>query len=132
MGYMDHEEHEVVETAISCDGGKFRCGGRSFDGSLSIEEVREINPQAAGDVGQLCDCGKPMSLTVVRWTGVQKIPVCECGKRGGALVLERESLGIYAGLYCDPCWAASGYRKEGREGFDPTYAGESYEGEDYV
>lgn len=39
---------------------------------------------------------------------------------------ERYSLGIYAGKYCDECWDKSGYRKEGIEGFDPNYAGESY------
>lgn len=39
----------------------------------------------------------------------------------------RYSLGIYAGRYCDPCWEESGYRKEGREGFDPLDAGERYE-----
>jgi hypothetical protein len=46
-------------------------------------------------------------------------------------VYERYSLGIYAGRYCDPHWDASGYRKEGREGFDPADAGECYEADDY-
>jgi len=45
-------------------------------------------------------------------------------------VYERYSLGIYAGKWCEPHWDTSGYRKEGREGFDPADAGESYE-EDY-
>lgn len=40
---------------------------------------------------------------------------------------EQYSLGIYAGRYCDTCWEHSGYRKEGAEGFDPTYAGECYD-----
>lgn len=40
---------------------------------------------------------------------------------------ERYSLGIYAGRYCNKHWAESGYRKEGREGFSPLDAGESYE-----
>jgi ribosomal protein L37AE/L43A len=40
---------------------------------------------------------------------------------------ERFSLGIYAGHWCDKHWATSGYRKEGREGFDPADAGETYE-----
>lgn len=39
---------------------------------------------------------------------------------------ERYSLGIYAGRHCDACWDASGYRKEGSEGFDRADAGESY------
>lgn len=43
----------------------------------------------------------------------------------------RYSLGIYAGRYCDKCWDESGYRKEGREGFDPMDAGESYEADEY-
>ncbi len=47
------------------------------------------------------------------------------------LVEERYSLGIYAGRYHDNCWSKSGYRKEGREGFDPADAGEAYEAEDY-
>ena len=40
---------------------------------------------------------------------------------------ERYSLGIYAGIWCDEHWDCSGYRKEGRSGFDPADAGESYE-----
>lgn len=51
-----------------------------------------------------------------------KIPMCGCGKEG----VERYSLGIYAGLFCDVCWNVAGYRKEGPEGFDPLYAGETY------
>ena len=55
-----------------------------------------------------CRCGLKCSL---------------CGKKGQ--FEERFSLGIYAGRYCsDKCWKASGYRDEGVEGFDPTYAGE--------
>lgn len=46
-------------------------------------------------------------------------------------VYERYSLGIYAGRWCDKHWATSGYRKEGREGFDPAYAGETYEPDDW-
>jgi hypothetical protein len=50
----------------------------------------------------------------------------DCTKDG----YSRYSLGIYAGRMCDKHWDESGYRKEGREGFDPADAGESYE-EDY-
>ncbi len=55
-----------------------------------------------------------------------------CGK-GNAQgeVSERESLGLYAGRYCDPCWEKAPYRKEGREGFSEQDAGEAYETEDY-
>ena len=45
--------------------------------------------------------------------------------------IEQYSLGIYAGRYCEKCWEISGYRKEGREGFDPMDAGEHYEPDDY-
>lgn len=38
------------------------------------------------------------------------------------------SMGIYAGMYCGPCWDKDG-RNHDRE-FDPMDAGESYE-EDY-
>ena len=54
----------------------------------------------------------------------------ECGKKGWD-VNEQYSLGIYAGRWCEACWKTSGYRKEGREGFDPMDAGEAYEEEDY-
>lgn len=50
----------------------------------------------------------------------------DCDKPG----YDRYSLGLPAGRYCDGHWAESGYRKEGREGFDPSYAGERYE-DDY-
>ena len=40
------------------------------------------------------------------------------------------SLGIYAGRWCEKHWATSGYRKEGRSGFDPADAGERYD-DDY-
>lgn len=46
-------------------------------------------------------------------------------------VEERYSLGIYAGRFCEICWEESGYRKEGREGFDPLDAGENYDEDDY-
>jgi hypothetical protein len=42
----------------------------------------------------------------------------------------RESLGIYAGRWCTEHWRTSGYRKEGRDGFDPADCGETYEPED--
>ena len=45
-------------------------------------------------------------------------------------VMRRQSLGIYAGRYCDGHWETSGYRKEGRSGFDPADAGERYD-DDY-
>lgn len=45
---------------------------------------------------------------------------------GGA----RYSLGIYAAFMCDDCWDKSGYRKEGREGYDYLDAGEYYDEED--
>lgn len=48
----------------------------------------------------------------------------------GAIGFPRYSLGIYAGRYCDPHWEETSYRKEGREGFDPAYAGETYGDED--
>jgi hypothetical protein len=45
---------------------------------------------------------------------------------------EYYSMGIYAGRYCsDACWRKSGYRDVGPEEFDPTYAGEVLEEEDY-
>ncbi len=46
---------------------------------------------------------------------------------------ERTSFGIYAGRYCDECWLKSGYRDATDEDaeFDPTYAGERLEPEDY-
>lgn len=40
------------------------------------------------------------------------------------------SLGIYAGRWCDGHWKTSGYRKEGRQGFDPADCGETYEPDD--
>jgi len=43
----------------------------------------------------------------------------------------RYSLGIYAGRWCEKHWEASGYRKEGQEGFDAADAGESYEPDDW-
>ena len=55
----------------------------------------------------------------------------ECGKYGCTKPgQDRLSLGLPAGRYCDEHWASSGYRTEGREGFDPTYAGERYD-DDY-
>jgi hypothetical protein len=59
---------------------------------------------------------------------VTKVPVCRCGSRDAS---ERQSLGIYAGVWCDRCWEESGYRKEGPEGFDPLDAGEAYGPDDY-
>ena len=54
-----------------------------------------------------------------------------CGQTNadGADVDEQHSLGIYAGRWCEPCWANSGYRKDGPEGFSPDDAGERYDEE---
>ena len=41
---------------------------------------------------------------------------------------ERFSMGIYAGMYCDKCWAKDG--RNHNRAFDPADAGESYE-DDY-
>ncbi len=71
----------------------------------------------------------PRGAFLIRTTDgheVSRRGICRCGKAG----YDRYSLGLPAGRYCDVCWDASGYRKEGREGFDAAYAGESYE-EDY-
>ena len=38
---------------------------------------------------------------------------------------ERFSMGIYAGMYCDNCWAVDGRNHKRR--FDPMDAGESYD-----
>jgi len=38
---------------------------------------------------------------------------------------ERFSMGIYAGMYCGPCWAEDG--RNHNRAFDPDDAGESYE-----
>ena len=51
----------------------------------------------------------------------------QCHDRPGE---DRFSFGVYAGHLCAVCWANSGYRTAGREGFDPMYAGEHYDEED--
>jgi hypothetical protein len=58
----------------------------------------------------------------------RSVPVCRCGSEDAE---ERYSLGIYAGVWCAPCWKTSGYRDEGPSGFDPLDAGEAYEEDDY-
>jgi hypothetical protein len=55
---------------------------------------------------------------------------CEAENKPARESETRLSLGIYAGRYCDECWAASGYRKEGAEGYDYLDAGEYYD-DDY-
>jgi hypothetical protein len=53
-----------------------------------------------------------------------------CADNGlGAAGEERFSMGVYAGVYCDPCWAADG-RNHDRK-FDPMDAGEHMEPEEY-
>lgn len=51
----------------------------------------------------------------------------DCKVEASKYDLERFSLGIFAGYWCDECWPKAGYRMEGPEGFDPMDAGESYE-----
>lgn len=65
--------------------------------------------------------GKPRKIQ-------SSIPVCRCGSPHAEI---RYSLGIYAGVWCAPCWKTSGYRKEGPSGFDPLDAGEAYGEDDY-
>jgi len=52
---------------------------------------------------------------------------CDIDNKPYQFADERYSLGIYAMKACDDCWGKAGYRKEGVEGFDPSYAGESYD-----
>jgi len=59
---------------------------------------------------------------------VHRVPVCRCGSENAE---ERYSLGIYAGIWCTPCWKTSGYRDEPASGFDPLDAGEAYGEDDY-
>jgi hypothetical protein len=76
----------------------------------------------------------PRGFFLVRTTcGAEVEPkhVCRGKHRDcGAFAQMRYSLGLPAGRKCQACWDASGYRKEGRSGFDPSYAGERYD-EDY-
>lgn len=41
---------------------------------------------------------------------------------------ERNSMGFYAGMYCDPCWNVDGRNHDRR--FDPADAGETMEPDD--
>jgi len=50
-----------------------------------------------------------------------------CGAEGGSA---RYSMGIYYSRLCDPCWDRAGVVKGGREAFDPSDAGETYEDAD--
>jgi hypothetical protein len=68
----------------------------------------------------------PFLILTTDGAEVDRRSVCRCGREGWM----RYSLGLPAGRKCDDCWDKSGYRKEGREGFDPTYAGERYD-DDY-
>jgi hypothetical protein len=57
-----------------------------------------------------------------------------CGKETTDFLPEYHSFGVYAGRYCDDkCWANSGYRDatDSDAEFDPMYAGEVMEPEDY-
>jgi hypothetical protein len=60
-----------------------------------------------------------------------KCVACQNHPNGPAFAETRYSMGIYAGRYCDIGWKNSGYRDVGPEEFDPSYAGESLEPEDY-
>jgi hypothetical protein len=42
---------------------------------------------------------------------------------------ERYSMGVYAGILCDACWAEDGRNHD--RAFDPMDAGEAYSEEDY-
>lgn len=46
-------------------------------------------------------------------------------------VCERFSMALPAGWWCNGHWETSGYNKGGREAFDPSYAGETYEPDDW-
>lgn len=53
-----------------------------------------------------------------------------CADRNeGHAAEERFSMGVYAGMLCDPCWDADGRNHD--RAFDPGDAGEVMEPEDY-
>jgi len=57
----------------------------------------------------------------------------ELAREPFAFADERYSFGVYAGRYCDDCWPKSGYRDatDPDAVFDPTFAGERLEEDDY-
>jgi hypothetical protein len=69
-----------------------------------------------------------------RFTVAPPKPCCRCADRGidKSEGFERYSFGVYAGRYCDPCWASSGYRDvdDPTARFDPADAGERMEPDD--
>lgn len=54
--------------------------------------------------------------------------VCECGSKDAD---RQYSFGLYAGIYCDPCWKISGYRDANEEvdraELDEEYYGDSWD-----
>ncbi len=69
------------------------------------------------------------------WWYDEGCPCSRCQRKGA---VERYSLGVYAGRWCNECWRASGYRDAPASAFSEADAGErmdpeptSTDGEDW-
>ena len=60
---------------------------------------------------------------------------CEDGFNSGELIYHywarNDAYGLYTGLYCDDCFGTDKYPYRTDRYFDPAYAGECMEAEDY-
>lgn len=81
--------------------------------------------RAAEMKGQPCGCGKGTYEPRTGEVCLGEDLICGCGKEGDR---RYDRYGIYAGIACDKC-----YKDSGLAGwkFDPAYAGERLEPEDY-
>lgn len=114
-----HEQVLVEDHGVHCPN----CKGGWFS----------MNDRARAAIGTPCTNELCKGSLLVEYrethTQVSKVMICSTCERDTdhCDVEERYSLGIYAGHYCSSCWAKTGYRKDGPEGFDPLDAGESYD-----
>lgn len=138
---LEHREymgnHDLVtvyarQIGVYCSYGQDRYGEDYR--SHGWYKISEING-AGALIGQ--PCSEHKGCTYERYDEVRVLNVYRdrrcaggCGKIESKHHVEmRYSLGLPVSEYCTPCWDKSGYRKEGAEGFDPAYAGESYDGD---
>ena len=108
---------------------KVNSNGNPLHRLKDSEVIVDPNPEI---VWTCCRCGASANVEypiIGDYSGTIKVTKC-CKPGCSEPSFDRYSLDLPAGRYCDAHWASSGYRKEGREGFDPADAGERYE-DDY-
>jgi hypothetical protein len=114
MGHREKINRPELFDGIQCSGGGHAWG--------------RVNDETLALVGQVC-CPREGHV----WERVTEMQdsyydeyVCSCGSTDADI---RYRFGYFFDYMCDKCWCEKGYKALETQQFDPSYAGESLDGD---